>query len=244
VGQIVGWGASSDFGLTAVVSASPTAPPIALPGEGRPAQAHDINKAGWIVGAPFDFFNGVSSPVLWTPVRSAPLFLHARGTGLFLNAKGPTDATADFRDSASLKFAGGNVWKTIGTWSDPETGSPRSLTDLGDLHVWRGLKNSDDQGTRFDLLAEVLRNGSPLHQARSTASGASRGTRPRRSRSPFLSARSGRPSSVPMTRSPCECPRGSARTGTVPSTGGHANAVGLRLYFDATSRPARFEVLE
>jgi hypothetical protein len=34
------------------------------------------------------------------------------------------------------------------------------LTDLSPAKVWIGLKNSDDVGTKFDLLAEVLKNGS------------------------------------------------------------------------------------
>jgi len=38
--------------------------------------------------------------------------------------------------------------------------SSSSLTALGAAKVWVGLKNSDDVGTKFDLLAEVLRNGS------------------------------------------------------------------------------------
>jgi hypothetical protein len=33
------------------------------------------------------------------------------------------------------------------------------LTALGPAKVWIGLKNSDDVGTKFDLLAEVLKNG-------------------------------------------------------------------------------------
>jgi hypothetical protein len=33
------------------------------------------------------------------------------------------------------------------------------LTALGTASLWIGLKNSDDVGTKFDLLAEVLRNG-------------------------------------------------------------------------------------
>jgi uncharacterized repeat protein (TIGR01451 family) len=34
------------------------------------------------------------------------------------------------------------------------------LSNLGPAKVWIGLKNSDDVGTKFDLLAEVLKNGS------------------------------------------------------------------------------------
>lgn len=40
----------------------------------------------------------------------------------------------------------------------PSSGSP--LSALGPAQMWIGLKNSDDVGTKFDLLAEVLRNGS------------------------------------------------------------------------------------
>jgi hypothetical protein len=36
------------------------------------------------------------------------------------------------------------------------------LTALGPANVWIGLKNSDDVGTKFDLLAEVFKNGSPV----------------------------------------------------------------------------------
>jgi hypothetical protein len=32
------------------------------------------------------------------------------------------------------------------------------MTAVGPANVWIGLKNSDDVGTRFDLLAEVLKN--------------------------------------------------------------------------------------
>lgn len=36
------------------------------------------------------------------------------------------------------------------------------LTALGSAQVWIGLKNSDDVGTKFDLLAEVLKGGSVI----------------------------------------------------------------------------------
>src|SRR6185295_5891041 len=35
----------------------------------------------------------------------------------------------------------------------------KALTSLGPAQVWLGLKNSDDIGTKFDLLAEVFKNG-------------------------------------------------------------------------------------
>jgi hypothetical protein len=38
------------------------------------------------------------------------------------------------------------------------TVNPRQLTALSTANVWIGLRNSDDVGTDFDLLAEVLKN--------------------------------------------------------------------------------------
>jgi hypothetical protein len=52
--------------------------------------------------------------------------------------------------------------------SPPLTSSPATvtitvncpvLTSVGSASIWLGLKNSDDVGTKFDLLAEVLKNG-------------------------------------------------------------------------------------
>jgi len=44
-----------------------------------------------------------------------------------------------------------------------EAGAPTGrLTALRPAKVWVGLKNSDDVGTKFDLLVEVFRNGQPV----------------------------------------------------------------------------------
>src|SRR5206468_563211 len=40
--------------------------------------------------------------------------------------------------------------------------SSTTLSALGPANVWVGLKNSDDVGTKFDLLAEVLKNGAVI----------------------------------------------------------------------------------
>jgi hypothetical protein len=76
--------------------------------------------------------------------------------------------------NASGFFATNDVWVLIdanGISSGPTptpsptptptpTPTPVSLlTALGPAQVWIGLKNSDDVGTKFDLLAEVLKNG-------------------------------------------------------------------------------------
>lgn len=52
-----------------------------------------------------------------TPGSAPAFFLHATGSTLLFNETAPTGATALTRDSASVKFSGGNVWKEIGTWS-------------------------------------------------------------------------------------------------------------------------------
>jgi hypothetical protein len=42
----------------------------------------------------------------------------------------------------------------------------RRITSLEPAQVWIGLKNSDDVGVRFDLLAEVLQDGTPVSSGR------------------------------------------------------------------------------
>jgi hypothetical protein len=103
--------------------------------------------------------------VLALLLPSAPAFagFYLHGTGpnanppvLFLDNAASSATTEKYRDSAGVNFSGGNPWKEIGTWTIPAAGA---LTALNDLHVWLGLKNSDDIETRFDLRAEVYRNG-------------------------------------------------------------------------------------
>jgi hypothetical protein len=82
------------------------------------------------------------------------LYLHSAGSD-FLNTTLPTATTAKFKDSTSINFANGNPWKDIGTWTASPGLTAGTLTAVSELRVWLGLKNSDDQGTSFDLQAEV-----------------------------------------------------------------------------------------
>jgi hypothetical protein len=181
-----------------------------------------------------------SMPVTVAP---APLFLHAEDMSVFLDNTAPTDATADFRDSAALNFASGNRWNVIDTWDGPANGSSQTLIDLDDLHVWLGLKSSDDQGTRFDLRAEVLKDGLPIASGEIYCiTGIARNPANALEASvpfgPIADAELGPADALSL--------RVSARIGTDGNDafcGGHSNAVGLRLYFDAMSRPARFGIL-
>src|SRR5262249_14600632 len=90
-------------------------------------------------------------------------YLHGIGPNanpptLLLSGGAPPAATPKYRDSAGVQFAAGNAWKEIGTWAAAPEASARTLTALGDAHMWIGLKSSDDQGTAFDVRTEVYRN--------------------------------------------------------------------------------------
>jgi hypothetical protein len=94
----------------------------------------------------------------------ATLFLHGSGSNanpntLFLDDIEPTAATAKYKDSASVHFSGGNPWVTIGTWAAEPALTAGFLPTMSGLHAWVGLKNSDDIGTKFDLRAELSKNG-------------------------------------------------------------------------------------
>jgi hypothetical protein len=102
--------------------------------------------------------------VIAPPPTTRDVYLHGSGATanpptLFLDATAPSGATARYKDSPGVKFSGGNVWQPVGVWTAGPGLMAGRLMNLGDLHVWLGLKNSDDIGTRFDLRAEVYRNG-------------------------------------------------------------------------------------
>src|SRR5439155_9882346 len=120
-----------------------------------------------------------------------------------------------------------------------------NLTALSDLHVWVGLKNSDDQGTQFDLRAEAYKNttlvaasqtlcitGVTLNPSNAKEIVASFGS--------FAATTFNGSSDVLSLKL-------LARIGTNPDGskcsgpgGSHNNAQGLRLYYDSTNRPASF----
>jgi hypothetical protein len=193
-------------------------------------------------GGSYDaFITKIGSPA------SKDFFLHGSGglanpPTLYLDNTAPTSSNEAYKDSNSVNFSGGNPWKEIGTWSASPSLTNGPMTSLSDLHAWLGLKNSDDQGTRFDMRAEVLKNGSTvasgetfcvqgitrnpsLAKEATTAFGA------------FLPVVFNGTTDVLSLRVLTRI----GTNGAGASCGGHSNAVGLRLYFDATSRPARFD---
>ncbi len=116
-----------------------------------------------------------------------------------------------------------------------------STLALGPATLWIGLKNSDDQGTQFDLRTELY-VGTTL-----VAAGESRcitGV----TRNPSLAREIGVPfGAIAGGASGAVSLKVLTRIGTNPDDtkcsgpgGSHNNAQGLRLYYDATSRPSRF----
>ena len=181
------------------------------------------------------------------PSVAETVYLHGTGATanpalLTLDGIQPTSTTAKYRDSAAVKFAGANAWKDVGTWSAAPASTGREIDAVDDLHVWLGLKNSDDQGTRFDLQAQVYVNQTLV------AEGVTRCIT-------GLVRNPAQATEVTTTFPPLASPhqvasadvvslRLNARIGTNPNgskCGGHSSAVGLRAYFDATTTgPARF----
>jgi hypothetical protein len=194
------------------------------------------------------FVHDRNAPPANTP--SEDIYLHGAGPNanpptLFLDSTTPTATTPKFKDSPAIKFAGGNVWKEIGIWVAAPESSPRLLSSLSDFHGWAGLKNSDDQGTQFDVRVEVYKNGVLV------ASGITRcitgvTRNPNLAREVTVVFDSFVP--VPLAPGDVLSLRVLTRIGTNPDDskcsgpgGSHSNAVGLRLYFDAVSRPSRFD---
>lgn len=117
-----------------------------------------------------------------------------------------------------------------------------TLTTLDDLHVWIGLKNSDDQGTRFDLRVELYKNGTVVTSGETyciqgITRNANNATESIVAFDPFSTQTFDGTVDILSLKV-------LTRIGTNGSggfCGGHSNAVGLRLYFDATNRPTNFD---
>jgi len=117
---------------------------------------------------------------------------------------------------------------------------PEELVSLDPATLWIGLKNSDDQGTQFDLRVEVYTNDTLVSDGITRCiTGVTRN--PNKAKEiavPFGSISNGT-----FETGDELFLKISTRIGTNPDGTkclGHSNAVGLRLYYDATSRPSRF----
>lgn len=167
-----------------------------------------------------------------TPVQS--LWMHSNGdlclTGPAANATTfgldttiPTSLVAKCRDSAAVNRL---TYQEIGTWTRT-VGQASTVTGFTDLHAWIGLKNSDDTGTYFDLRAELSKNGVVVASGETkTIQGVVRNPlQAKRVRVAFgaIATQQLVPGDVLSLKILTK----------VADSGGHNNAVGLRLYYDA-----------
>ncbi len=178
----------------------------------------------------------------------SPTNFYLHGTGpnanpptLFLNTTVPTSSTAKYKDSTSVNFNGGNLWKEVGTWPANPVPPAGTLTELSPLHAWLGLKNSDDQGTRFDLRAEISKNGILVASGQTLCiTGIT--TNPNNALEATVSFGSFDPVTFNGSSDGLSL-KVLTRIGTNPDgtkCPGHNNAVGIRLYFDSVSRSSKF----
>jgi hypothetical protein len=190
--------------------------------------------------------NGATRTAIAQSAPPVNFYLHGTGPNdnpptLFLDNSAPTAATAKFKDSSSINFNGGNPWKEVGVWAASPARTPGMLTALNDLHVWLGLKNSDDQGANFDIRAEVYRNGNLLSIGLTKCvTGVIRN--PANAKEVTLSFGAFLATVFNGTTDVLSL-KILTRIGTDASgarCGSHNSAVGLRLYFDAGSQSSRF----
>jgi hypothetical protein len=203
------------------------------------------------VGA-FQTASGGSVDVFLARLATRPstdLFLHGSGgmanpPTLFLDKTSPSASSAKYSDSATIGFGGGNPWAAVGTWSGDPAVTNGSLL-FGNLSLWLGLKTSDDQGTSFDLRAEVLKNGVAIGSAElDCIQGVTRNASLAKAvLLPFPPTTSAAFDGTSDTISL----RVSTRIGTDGaghSCRGHTNALGLRVYYDAQSRASTLSSTE
>jgi hypothetical protein len=109
---------------------------------------------------------------------------------------------------------------------------------------WIGLKNSDDQGTKFDLRSQLYLNGTLISEGQTLCiTGVTRNpSNAKQVTVPFGPVSSGAYSPGDLLSL-----RVLTRIGTNPGGskcsgpgGSHSNAVGLRLYYDAATRASNF----
>ena len=122
-----------------------------------------------------------------------------------------------------------------------EQGPPaRTLTALSAARLWLGLKNSDDQGTAFDLHVVVAINDIEVAAGETRCvTGVTRNPdKAKEVTVPFDPIDDGTFAPGDELSLTIFARIGTNTDGSKCS--GHSNAVGLRLYYDAMQRPAQF----
>jgi hypothetical protein len=181
--------------------------------------------------------------------RPFALFLHGSGAVanppvLSLDPTAPTSTAPRYSESTALRFSDGNPWVALGAWSGHPTVT-NGILSIDDLTIWLGRKNGngDEDDVRFDVRAEVLKNGTPVSSGGALCvPGATRDSNRAKSVNIPLAP------TLPVVfdgSSDTVSLRLMTRIGTDGagnSCGGHSTSVGVRVYFDALSTPAHVSI--
>ena len=161
----------------------------------------------------------------------APVILHL-ASGNALSETAPGAGTAAFVELPALRR--GNPYQPLGTWTGTVDDSDPACMDVYDLQLWLGLKNSDDQGTNFDLKVEFSEDSVPMGTKEFLCI---KGV----TRNPTSAAQIDPSDFASSTGNGTVTLKLSVRIGSV-SCGGHASATGLRLYYGSEARDSRFVI--
>jgi len=177
---------------------------------------------------------------------TSTIFLHGSGgTRIHPLSRSPQQVRQQLlrvtRTRPPSRSAAGTHGKKVGIWQAAPATSNGTLSTLADAHVWLGLKNSDDQGRITTSASKSRRTDRSSPLPKCCASVASRAPRQRqRSRDSVWGVlRDGFNGSSDVLTFKVSTRIGTNGSGA--SCGGHSSATGLRLYFDATTRNARFD---
>lgn len=223
------------------------------PGAGEVTSEHTYSNAGeyTVEVCVTDLYGsvGCDTTIVTVTLSSVPVtfYLHGNGSNanpptLYLNSTAPVGTSAKYKDSSAVNFNNGNSWKDIGIWVLEPTQLNGELAEMNSLQVWLGLKNSDDQGTNFDLRVEFYKDDILIASDEALCiTGITRNAN--LAKQVILSIDNLVPTDFNGSTDTLAL-KIQTRIGTNGSgsmCGGHSNAVGLRLYFDALHRPSSFE---
>jgi hypothetical protein len=174
--------------------------------------------------------------------NNAPILIHGGTTPSGADRPNASRYCAVADDPLGARGDGERMWAWIvqcALWTPTLTSGQSLIGALSPVHAWISLKNSDDVGTKFDVLAELQRNGTTIESGLlRCVNGVGRNP-------------TGIDAVVPWNYVPQVVSRGdvlslklSTRIGTNGNDtkcAGHNNAVGLRLYYDSAGQPSRFD---
>jgi hypothetical protein len=185
----------------------------------------------WRVLSPTVVFSLTVSLLLVSNHAGASDYFFHSSSSDFLDNTSPGATTPKFKDSTAINRT---AYKEVGTWAATPMAAAMTLNTLSELHVWLGLKNSDDQGTYFDVRAEMRKQGVVIALGETKKI---QGITRNASKAKEVMVAFGAISDNQFNSGDVLSIRILTK---VADSGGHSSAVGLRLYYDAVSKASRF----